>query len=223
MRTLTSLCAVLLCTLLHPWNLKAQDSQVSTGDNGGQLGHPGKKGAKKGRQTVAGIGPIGVFHPDSKGNGMPHGQHSDYKDHYYVQEKDKTPFCINSVNITPTLANGMPGSSQVSLLGKSWQLSITDNSGHTISLIWPNDNNNSEIRIDPDLGNNNVWSTSGSVAHHPTDITLNGSSDVNSAVLSINGQPYQNYSSPSGKVTFTVHYCGTQGCGKDQSGKNNCQ
>jgi hypothetical protein len=175
--------------------LKAQDSQVTTGDNGGQGTFGGKGGGKKAPTPKP---YIGVRHNDPKGQGIPKGAS------YYVLEGGKEPYCFEATNTD--------NNTFYRLKGMTWNLVITDSAknsdlklsgGPTQPIViaptadqWPSA---------PPAGHNNIT---------PDEIDRGTNSTVKSAQLTIGVASPVSFNQKQGLVKFTIHYCDSKnGCG----------
>ena len=116
MRKFTFVAGTLLCAALLPASLRAQDSSVTLGDNGGHgtLGGKGNKGSKKqdDKSNVTATtrsAPIGALHPSDHGFRKDNGKNHD------VRETSRVPYCFEAKNTSP--------SGLYPLKGTQWTLS----------------------------------------------------------------------------------------------------
>jgi len=204
MRTLTSLSAILLCAALVPHEMKAQDSSVTVGDNGGH-GTSGS-GGKHGKDPQH----IGVIHDHD------HGIQVDSGGYYFVSEQGYQPACVQPMNTTP--------SSPVSLRtldGKAadWTLRVRYGtlSLGTVTLQWQQAQPKISIQE-----HSRSWNHSGTVGGNPGAVSLQADSTIKSGKLSVNGRDYKYKPSTSGTVYFLIHYCPNGQCGNDGAGHPIC-
>jgi hypothetical protein len=192
--------AILLCAALIPCGLKAQDSQVTGGDNGGHgtEGHDGKKKKDDGKpepKTDA-MSYLGVQHIDPHGYGIRY----DYDmSRYYVQEPNHEPYCLEAKGTTTD-------NKYYALKGLNWTFTITDGTNNlTLS-----GNGLNPIYID----SSKLTPPAGSSAPPADEIDESAPSIVASATLNFgNGSAPATFTAfDKGHVKFTIHYCGPKGC-----------
>jgi hypothetical protein len=192
-----------------PSGLKAQDSQVTVGDNGG-MGQQGQGDGKK-KGALGKPGYIGIEHDDKKGQGIPNGTNP------FVFEGNHEPFCLE--------AKGTDNDKFYRLKGVAWTFTVTDSNGKNDLMITGNTSN--PIVIAPTT---DKWPPNPTAGHNqitPDEIDRPAASTVTQAVLTFpnGGGTMQTFNQKSkGHVQFTIHYCDSaNGCLKPTDNQTECK